>query len=151
VLAHTHITVLIREHERKAHLHHDEQGVEIPYDDGRILFKSNPISRRYAAESGNALTVQVMGIFVNRIVIEVIKETCHKGKCKVSKLFYNPVIPFRIFLLKSHRHSLRFISHSHCDCNAFTVSHRPSRFHAVFSEIRFVKRIEIGKVVLSQM
>lgn len=55
MFAHTHIAVLIREHEGKAHLHHDEQGMEIPYDDGRILFKHNPVSRGYAAESGNAL------------------------------------------------------------------------------------------------
>ena len=47
MLAHTHITVLIREHERKTHLHHDEQGMEIPYDNGRILFKRDPISRGY--------------------------------------------------------------------------------------------------------
>ncbi len=31
---------------------------------------------------------------------------------------------------------------------ALTVSHRPSRFHAVLSEIRLAKRIEIGKTVL---
>ena len=42
VLAHTHITVLIRKHERKAHLHHDEQGKhvrtkkEILDDDGNV-------------------------------------------------------------------------------------------------------------------
>ena len=68
MLAHTHITVLIREHERKTHLHHDEQGMEIPYDNGRILFKRDPISRGYAAESGNALTIQAACLFVNRIM-----------------------------------------------------------------------------------
>jgi len=101
VLAHPHIIVLIREHEGKVHLHHDEQGVEVPYDNGRILFKSDPVSWCYAAESGNALTVQAAGIFINRIVIKIIEEICHKGKHQIGKFFYNPVIPFRIFLLKS--------------------------------------------------
>ncbi len=55
MLAYTHITILIRAHEREAHLHHDEQGMEIPYDNGRILFKRDPVSRGYASESGNAL------------------------------------------------------------------------------------------------
>ena len=64
MFAHTHITVLIREHERKTHLHHDEQGMEIPYDNGRILFKRDPVSRGYAAESGNALTVQAARLFI---------------------------------------------------------------------------------------
>ena len=45
MLTHTHITVLIRGHEGKAHLYHDKQGMEIPYDNGRILFKRNPVSR----------------------------------------------------------------------------------------------------------
>ena len=65
MLAHTYITVLIREHERKTHLHHDEQGMEIPYDNGRILFKRDPVSRGYAAESGNALTVQAARLFID--------------------------------------------------------------------------------------
>lgn len=39
MFAHTHIAVLIREHEGKAHLHHDGQRMEIPYDDGKILYK----------------------------------------------------------------------------------------------------------------
>ena len=34
--------------------------MEIPYDNGRILFKRNAVSRGYAAESGNALTVQAI-------------------------------------------------------------------------------------------
>ena len=41
MLAHTHITVLVREHEGKAHLHHDKQRMEIPYDNGRILENRN--------------------------------------------------------------------------------------------------------------
>lgn len=57
VFAHTHITVLIREHEGKAHLHHDKQGMEVPYDNGRIFFERYPVSGGYAAESGDALTV----------------------------------------------------------------------------------------------
>ena len=85
MLAHTHIIVLIREHERKTHLHHDEQGMEVPYDNGRILFKRDPVSRGYAAESGNAVTVQAACLFVNRIIIHVIKEACHKGKRPVGK------------------------------------------------------------------
>ncbi len=40
--------------------------MEIPDDNGRILFKRYPVSRGYAAESGNALTVQITGILVNR-------------------------------------------------------------------------------------
>lgn len=71
--------------------------MEVPYDDGGILFKRNPVSRGDASESGNALTVQTAGIFVKRIIIEVIKETCHKCKRKVSKLFYDLAIPFGIF------------------------------------------------------
>ncbi len=126
MLAHTHIAVLIREHEGKAHLHHDKQGVEIPYDNGRILFQRNPVSRGYAAESGNALTVQAACLFVNRIIIYVIKETCHKSKRLVSKFLHKTVVSFHIFLLQSHRHSLRCIPHSYCNCNAITVSHRPS-------------------------
>ena len=65
MFAHTHITVFIREHEGKAHLYHDKQGMEIPDDNGRILFKRYPVSGGYAAESGNTLTVQITGIFVN--------------------------------------------------------------------------------------
>ena len=57
MFAHVHIAVPVREHKGKAHLHHDKQGVEIPYDNGRILFKRYPVSRGYAAESGNTLTV----------------------------------------------------------------------------------------------
>ncbi len=68
MFAHTHITVLIREHERKTHLYHDEQGMEIPHDNGRIFFKRDPIGRGYAAKSGNALTVQAAHLFINRIV-----------------------------------------------------------------------------------
>ncbi|MDE7321342.1 MAG: hypothetical protein K2N73_01190 [Lachnospiraceae bacterium] len=52
--------------------------MEISYDNGRILFKRDLISGGYAAESGNALTVQTAGIFVKRIIIMVVKETCHK-------------------------------------------------------------------------
>ena len=122
--------------------------MEIPYDDGRILFKRDPVSRGYTAEGGNALTVQAACLFINRIIIHVIKETCHKGKRPVGKFLYKPVVLFSIFLLQSHRHSLRRIPHSHRDCNALTVSHRPSRLHTVFSEIRLVKRIEIGEIVL---
>ncbi len=51
--------------------------MEIPYNDGQIFFKRYPVSRGYSAESVNALTVQATGIFVKRIIIEVIKETCH--------------------------------------------------------------------------
>ena len=54
--------------------------MEIPYDNGRIFFKRNPVSRGYAAESGNALTVQAARLFINRIIIHVIKEAGHKGK-----------------------------------------------------------------------
>ena len=57
MFAHTHIAVLIREHEGKAHLHHDKQGMEVPYDNGRIFFECYPVSGGYAAESGDALTV----------------------------------------------------------------------------------------------
>ena len=71
MFAHTHIAVLIRKHEGKTHLHHDEQGMEIPYDNGRILFKCDPVSRGYPTESGNALTVQAARLFVNRIIIHI--------------------------------------------------------------------------------
>ncbi len=64
VFTHTQVIFLVREHEGKTHLHHDEQGMEIPYDDGRILFKCDPVSGGYAAESGNALTVQAACVFV---------------------------------------------------------------------------------------
>ena len=40
-----HIRVPVRKQEGKAHLHHDKQGMEVPYDDGRILFQRNPVSR----------------------------------------------------------------------------------------------------------
>ena len=67
--AHAHIGVLFRKHERKAYLHHDQQRMEIPYDNGSILFRRNPVSWGYAAESGNALTVQAACPLVNRIII----------------------------------------------------------------------------------
>lgn len=149
MLAQAHITVIVREYEGKVHLYHDKQRVEIPYDNGSILFQRNPVSRGYSAESGNALTVQAACLLINLIIIRVIKETRHKGKGEVCKFFYDPVVPFRIVFLQLHRHSLRRIPHNHCDRNALTISHRPSRFHAIRSEIRFVKRIEIGKIVLS--
>lgn len=38
--AHTHSTVLIRKHEGKAHLYHDQQRMEIPHDNGRIFLLS---------------------------------------------------------------------------------------------------------------
>lgn len=47
MLVHTHITVLIRKHEGKEHLQHDQQRMEIPYDNGRILLQRNPVSRGY--------------------------------------------------------------------------------------------------------
>ena len=50
--------------------------MEIPYDNGRILFERDSVSRGYAAESGNALAIQAAYLFVNRIIIHVIKETC---------------------------------------------------------------------------
>ena len=52
--------------------------MEIPYDNGRILFERDPVSWGYAAESGNALTIQAACLFVNRIIIHIIKEACHK-------------------------------------------------------------------------
>ena len=57
MFAHTHIAVPIREHKGKAHLYHDKQGVEVPYDNGRILSKRYPVRWGYAAESGDTLTV----------------------------------------------------------------------------------------------
>ena len=57
MFAHSHIIVLIREHEGKAHLHHDKQGMEVPDDNGRIFFERYPVSRGYAAESRDTLTV----------------------------------------------------------------------------------------------
>ena len=37
ISTHTHITVFIREHEGKAHLHYDKKGVEIADDNWGIL------------------------------------------------------------------------------------------------------------------
>ncbi len=96
MFTHTHIIVLICKNEGKAHLHHDEQGMEIPYDDGRILFKCDPVGRGYPAESGNALTVQAACLFGNRIIIHIIKEACHKGKRPVGKFLHKPVVLFSI-------------------------------------------------------
>ena len=99
MLVQAHITVFIREHEGKAHLYYDKQRMEIPYDNGRILLQCDPVSRGYAAESGNALTVQAACLPINLIIICVIKETRHKGKGEIDKFFHDPVVSFRIFLL----------------------------------------------------
>ena len=87
--------------------------MEISYDNGRILLQCNPVSRGYAAESGNALMVQAVRQGINRIIIHVIKEACHESKRPVGKFFHNPVVPFRIFLLQAHRYSHGRISLVH--------------------------------------
>lgn len=71
MFAHMHITVLIRKHKGKAHLHHDQQRMEIPYDNGsngkyRKYYKGyaydthpvrSPISLQQFLESPNQLII----------------------------------------------------------------------------------------------